>query len=261
MRFKLTLQINKRTFGDRIPINYAYELSSLIYKVISKSNSDFSEWLHKNGFQLGGQKFKLFTFSRLFIPKYRIERESIKILSDTIDLFISFLPERSTREFIQGIFIDQTLELGSRDTKVQFYVQGVNILPPPVYSETMEFETLSPICVSIQRDDDRIDFLSPDDPEALLIIRQNLLKKYQAFYGKEYTSDFDFGFELLTNPRSVLVTIKSGTPQQTRVRGYMCKFRMTAPSELMKIAYDAGVGEKGSLGFGMIDLVSKSTKK
>jgi CRISPR-associated endoribonuclease Cas6 len=32
----------------------------------------------------------------------------------------------------------------------------------------------------------------------------------------------------------------------------MCRFKMTAPLELMKVAYDAGVGEKGSTGFGMI---------
>ena len=71
----------------------------------------------------------------------------------------------------------------------------------------------------------------------------------------QFNSDFDFKFETLSKPKSVLVTIKSGTPQQTRVRGFMCKYRMTAPSELMKIAYDAGVGEKGSLGFGMVEVL------
>src|SRR5690554_78396 len=134
MRFKLSLNINRSSFGDKIPINYSYELSSLIYRVLSKSNSDFSKWLHENGFQVGSKRFKLFTFSRLFVPQYRIEGEYMRILSDTIEWYISFLPERTTQEFIQGIFHDQTIELGSRSASVQFYVQGINVLPPPVYN-------------------------------------------------------------------------------------------------------------------------------
>lgn len=252
MRFKLLLQINKSLYGDRISMNYAYELSSLIYRILSKSDNNFSQWLHDNGFKSGNKKFKLFTFSRLHIPKYRIEKDCIRILSDTIKWYISFLPERATQEFIQGIFHEQTLELGTRRANIQLYVQEISVVPPPIYKETMEFKTLSPICVSVKRENGKIDYLPPDSPEALPIIRQNLLNKYYAFHGEEYVSDFDFGFEVLSKPKSVLITIKSGTPAQTRVRGFMCRCRMTAPPELMKIAYNAGIGEKGSMGFGMV---------
>lgn len=252
MRFKLLLQINKNTFGDRISMNYAYELSSLIYRVLSQSDNIFSQWLHDNGFKSGNKRFKLFTFSRLHIPRYRIEKDCIRILSDTIEWYISFLPERTTQEFIQGIFHKQTLELGTHRGKIQLFVQEISVLPPPTYDETMEFKTLSPICVSIKRENDKIDYLSPDSLEALPIIRQNLLNKHYAFYGKEYAPNFDFGFEVLSKPKSVLITIKAGTPAQTRVRGFMCRCRMTAPPELIKIAYDAGIGEKGSMGFGMV---------
>lgn len=252
MRFKLSLHIDKSVFGDKLPLNYTYELSSVVYKIFSKSDKEFAVWLHENGFSSGNKKFKLFTFSRLHVPLFRIEGEFMHILSDTVEWQISFLPERSTLEFISGVFQNQTFELGTRQANVRFNVYEISVMPPPIFPETMEFETLSPICISLRRENEKVDYLSPDNPEALPIIRQNLLNKYFAFHGKEYNSKFDFNFEVLSKPKSVLVTIKSNTPQQTRVRGFMCRFRMTAPLELMKVAYDAGVGEKGSTGFGMV---------
>lgn len=252
MRFKLILQVNKSAFGNKIPLSYAYELSALVYRILSKSDTEFSQWLHENGFQLGSKKFKLFTFSRLHVPEYRIEGDLMRILSDTIEWQISFLPERSTQEFIQGVFREQIFELGTRRANVQFFVREISVMSPSVFSETMEFETLSPICISLQRENGKVDYLSPDNPQAIPLIRQNLCNKYYAFTGKEFPPDFTFHFETLSKPKSSLITIKSGTPAQTRVRGFMCRFRVTAPEELMKILYEAGVAEKGSGGFGMV---------
>jgi CRISPR-associated endoribonuclease Cas6 len=31
----------------------------------------------------------------------------------------------------------------------------------------------------------------------------------------------------------------------------MCKFKIKLPEELMRVMYEGGIGEKGSLGFGM----------
>ncbi|MFA6780289.1 MAG: hypothetical protein WCU80_11010 [Paludibacteraceae bacterium] len=71
MRFKLTLQLEKRRYCDLIPLNYQYECSAVIYRILSRSNTDYSQWLHENGFQLeNGKQFKLFTFSRLRVPQY-----------------------------------------------------------------------------------------------------------------------------------------------------------------------------------------------
>ncbi|MBR4897559.1 MAG: hypothetical protein IKZ48_02055 [Prevotella sp.] len=53
-------------------------------------------------------------------------------------------------------------------------------------------------------------------------------------------------------PKSALVRIKAGTPNETRVRGYRLHFKIDLPEELMQIAYESGLGEKGSMGFGMI---------
>lgn len=253
MRFKLILNINKQSFGNFIPLNYQYAASALIYKILSNSESDFAEWLHQNGFRDAKRRFKLFTFSRLSVPRYSIEGSFLKILSDTIEWYISFLPERSTQEFVQGLFKEQIFELGDRHARIRFRVQGVEMLPSPIFKESMEFETLSPACIVRQENDGSEKYISPDHPDAAGVVKLNLLNKYRAFYGHDFPiSDFPFVLTTLNKPRSSLITIKEGTPQESKIRGFMCKFSLTAPVELMKIIYETGLGSKNSQGFGFI---------
>lgn len=252
MRFKLTLDIDKRAFDDRIPLNYQYPASALIYKILSKSGSEFSSWLHENGYSDDKRRFKLFTFSRLFVSRYLIEGAYMQILSDRVDWYISFLPEKGTREFIQGLFSQQSFELGNRNARIHFRVANVEVLAAPNFSESMTFETLSPVCIVRQEEDRSEKYIAPDHPDAVEIVKLNLLNKYKAFYGRDFQlNDFPFGLSVISKPKSSLVTIKEGTPQESRIRGYMCKFQLTAPVELMKIMYETGLGSKNSQGFGM----------
>lgn len=256
MRFNLTLTINKSAFGNCLPLNYQYACSAAIYKILSKSNQEFSRWLHENGFQTddGKKKFKLFTFSRLQIPQFRIEKENIRILSDEIKWQISFLPERSTQEFIQGIFQNQTFELGTRNANVQFSVREISVMPPPVFTKKMTFETLSPICIAMNQDNGKQLYLSPENEDAERLVLLNLLDKYKAFYGEDFPQkDFHFAVKTLSKPKSTLITIKADTPQESKIRGFLCQFELQAPVELMKIAYEAGLGGKNSMGFGMVE--------
>ena len=95
MRFKITLVADKRAFGDKISLNYQYECSAVIYKILSQSDEAYARWLHDNGFRTDGKQFKLFTFSRLNISKWKRQGDSLQLLSDTVEWEISFLPERS----------------------------------------------------------------------------------------------------------------------------------------------------------------------
>ncbi|HRC79657.1 MAG TPA: CRISPR-associated endoribonuclease Cas6 [Bacteroidales bacterium] len=253
MRFKLIINIDKSKLDDIIPLNYQYECSAVIYKILSKSDEKFSQWLHDNGYNADKKLFKLFTFAKLKIPQYRIINEYIKIISDYIEWQISFVPEISTREFIQGIFREQEFELGNRNAQIKCRIQNIEMLPPPEFSETMTFQTLSPICLTLKRDNGSDEYISPTHPMAMTLIKQNLLDKYKALQGKDFPDhDFAFDFKVINEPRSSLITIKADTPQESKIRGFSCQFQLTAPIELMKIAYDGGVGSKNSLGFGMV---------
>ena len=89
------------------------------------------------------------------------------------------------------------------------------------------------------------------------IIKQGLSDRYKAFYGVEIAHSGTFGFEVLNEPKSVLVKIKANTPEQIRIRGYQCQFRMRGPKELMRVMYDSGIGSLGSQGFGCVQLLKK----
>lgn len=253
MRFKLTLAVNKKAFGNRIPINYQYEQSAVIYKILSRGNAEYSSWLHENGFTLGAnKKFKMFTFSRLIVPQYGIDKENQRLIifSDTVEWYISFLPDKSTEKFIQGVFQSQTFEIGDKKSAVQFEVRSIDLLPPLEMQNEYTVETLSPICISLHNEDGTTKYLSPLDDRFKTGLLTGALNRYKAYHGKDYTGNLDFDFKLLNEPKSVLIKFKADTPTTTSIRGYLCKFKIKAPYELMKILWDSGFGEKGSLGFG-----------
>ena len=262
MRFKLYLNIDKHTFGNRLPFNYQYELSAVIYKILASADQAFAEWLHDNGFVADKKVFKLFSFSRLQIPQYRTEGSFMKILSDTAEWYLSFLPERSTQEFIQGVFREQQFELGNRQARIRCRVQSIEMLPLPQFTEQMSFRTLSPMCVTLKRENGTDEYVAPDHPMAKELIRQNLLDKYKASTGNDFSNtDFPFDFKVINQPRSSLVTIKADTPQESKIRAFSCNFHLTAPVELMKICYDCGIGSKNSLGFGMVEEMKNEKTK
>ena len=89
----------------------------------------------------------------------------------------------------------------------------------------------------------------------------SLLNRYVAYYGKPYQGILNYDFTVTNVLKSKLITIKADTPQQTRVKGFLCEFRMKAPKELMNIMYESGIAEKGSSGFGMVEKIDKSSLK
>jgi len=259
MRFKITLTLDKRAYGDRIPLNYQYECSAVIYRILSKSDEAYSGWLHDNGFRVDGKQFKLFTFSRLHVSKWKIQGAFLQILSDTVEWEISFLPERSTQEFIQGLFKEQSFDLGNRDAKVKFTVQNVELISSPAFSETMQFECQSPMCLAYKRDDGGYDYIDPEHLSAKELIKINLLNKFNAFTGEPFLPiSFPFEFKVLSKPKSALITIKANTPEESKIRGFLCRFQLTCPAELMKIMFECGIGGKNSLGFGMVKALTSS---
>jgi CRISPR-associated endoribonuclease Cas6 len=261
MRFKLTLSLKQ---GKVLPLNYQYELSAWIYKVMSRVDSDFADWLHNEGYTKGNKHFRLFNFSRLLAPSFNILGDRLLINSDTVSLHISFGIDVSAEKFIMGLFQHQQLTIGDTHSRVTFEVAQIEALPSQLYLKTQRFKTLSPICVSIKRNHNGKSsplYLSPEDDEFERILTGNLVNKWIASRLNQVVSSISFAseeppiqFRLLNKPASRLVTIKAGTSEETRVRGFDFQFELTAPIELMELGYNCGFGEKNSEGFGMVEV-------
>lgn len=257
MRFKLTLEVNKKAFGDLLPLNYQYEQSAAIYKILHSANEEFACWLHDNGYRLSeaGKNFKLFTFSRFKIDQRQIleNEQRIRILSETVEWQISFLPEVSTQRFIEGLFKHQTFEIGDKKSVVQFFVRSVEILPSPVLTEETVFSTMSPLCIKFRNDRNGVDYLSPTDVRAKFLLVKGLLDRYKVVFLERLNCSLeDCELEVLKDPKPVLVSVKTGTPQHTRVKGYMTRFRLKAPAPLLQLMYESGAGNLCAQGFGCL---------
>lgn len=254
MRFLLHLSIDKQAFGNVLPFSYQYELSAFIYHTIAKGDTQYADWLHENGFTLeSGRVFRLFCFSHLKVDKIRKTKDNrLCLLSETAQLQIVFLPEQSTEEFVKGIFSDRLFTLGDKQSKVQFSVQSVEILPENIKGNEIIGKTLSPIVLSRKTDKNELIYLSPDIDSAGDMILRNLLGKYEAFHGYPFVGDTTLEWEVLSEPKAKLILFKAGTPNQSKVKGYECTFRLKADKELLKIALNGGLGEKNSMGFGCV---------
>jgi len=256
MRFKLNLDIEHRFFGSTLPINYQYELSAWIYSVIAKGDRQFAEWLHQNGFAEKHRNFKLFVFSNLYSPGIEFENDRLTFTSNRASFYLSFLPEKATEEFVKGIFEEQNFSIGDSVSKVQFRVRQIEVVPLPNFDDQAAFKTLSPVVVSLAQENKHPRYISPNEENYGQLLINNLKEKYRLFYNKNFSGEQYFHFELLSPFRSKLIRIKAGTKEETQVRGFVFKFMMKADKELLKVMYETGIGEKGSQGFGCVEVLN-----
>lgn len=264
MRFILQFELQGK--GPYIlPINYQYLLSSWIYKTIHNGDNQFASWLHQQGYLDKQRSYKLFTFSQLNIDKFKVEKDRLIIQNPIASLTAGFFADEAAEPFIKGLFTKQKGSIGDNQSVVDFHIQQIYKAEEPEITNHATFDTLSPVIIS-QTPEDRnkaAQYLSPEDREFGRIMHQNLMNKYTAWMMSEAGagSSLDFGtdglydFQLIGTPKPRLITIKANTPQQTKVKGYMMRFSMKAPTPLLKMGYHAGFGEKNSLGFGCVEVV------
>ena len=255
MRFKLVLSVKADRYGAVLPVSYQYELSSCIHRRLSDNMDLCATWLSRNGFlpELS-TRYRLFSLSNLYIPRIRVEEDRLYILARKVQLWISFLPERGTEELVRQIFLGQTLLIGDRYSKVEFFVEDIQQLEDPHYQDTMEYLSLSPL-VFFNVHENGIEYIGPGVPEYCDVMLDTILDKYEYFYRKEFPYDeLIYRFDLLTPPKRKGIFIKRYTADESKTIGYMYKFRLTLNPVLHKLIYNTGLGEKVNLGFGCIEV-------
>ncbi|MBE9468523.1 MAG: CRISPR-associated endoribonuclease Cas6 [Bacteroidetes bacterium] len=257
MRFKLILStINNKNI---LPLNYQYEISSCIYKIISNADKKFASWLHDSGYVDDSKKFKLFTFSNFKVPEYKINGDRMLILSHEIEMQISFLPAKSIEYFVTGLFKNQHFVIADQKSQVNFIVNRIETMKEPAFSNEMTFKSLSPICISHKNENCKYpEYLQPKGEIYKKLFLKNLVEKYNIFYKKQAEfNNNDFSLDILSKPKSRLITIKANTKEESKIRGYTYKFKIKAAKELLRLGYYAGFGEKNSMGFGCCEVVKE----
>lgn len=260
MRFKIKLHTSDK--NPLIPINYQYPLSSVIYRILAKGDADYANFLHEKGY---GKGYKFFTFSDLNLKFKRID-DRMQLLDSNVKLNVCFhLPEAS-RTFVEGLFRSEEIVIADKKSKARFVVQSVLSEAQPLkeYAEneilSILTKPLSPIVSGEKQENGNYEFLEPGDARFADSLIYSWRNKIAAAYdeGTAQNALLLAEMEAYKNPwRSRLITIKSDTPEQTKIRGFInFKLKLTAERRFLDLVLNAGIGLYSAQGMGCLGVVS-----
>ena len=235
---KLRIRLLLEPRGEvTIPFNYNRYLNAYIYSNLDKGTSDI---LHTD------QGYKFFVFSNLLFSDKEITKEGLKTASG-IKWFIASPYVEFIKELGERLLKDPFLKIG----KTQLPIAKIQILRKRAIQPETHFSTISPIAVSTgKKINDKLvhDYLRPDKKDFFIRLKQNLLSKFYSFYGK-LPKDQSFTITITGPVKENLIYIK-----ETPIKAYDMHFIFRGNSKLMEFAMDAGLGEKNSMGFGMVTI-------
>ncbi|MCG8603723.1 CRISPR-associated endoribonuclease Cas6 [bacterium] len=259
MRIQLWLQPLEKSTA--VPVNYAYPLSAAIYKILQLASPEYATFLHDKGYTApSGRLMKLFTFSKLWIPGVRLEKGMLLGKADHWKLQIgSPMHEEFVRNFVIGLFRSSKLTLVTTRVQADFLVEEVQMRRQPQFKEITRCKCLSPIVASTVHEKNgrlRPYYYRPEDDGLSPALQKNLLQKYEIIHGESTAKkQLVFRIDASATPKSKLVTLKEGSLEETRLKAFETYFTLQGSTELMQVAWECGLGEHTSQGFGMIEIV------
>jgi CRISPR-associated endoribonuclease Cas6 len=266
LRRHLAVRIKITATTDRpasFPFNYQYPLQAAIYSLIRESSSDYSTFLHEQGYIKDGidRVFKFFTFSKLkFSPKLRGKTGFDNVRQ--IEFIFSTIVEESLRHMILGIFSDREMHLRINGKGLKLTIVNVDVLEELVFSGKEKFICLSPIAVSTMIENHKgrrvphfLNYMVPRERDRFAEnIKNNLVNKYETLHNASYDNrehPFSFHFD------PIYISKKNGTisklisfKNDIKIKAMEAPFTVEADPDLIKIGYECGWGEKNSAGFG-----------
>ncbi len=238
MRLKITLSSGSTNY--LIPYNYNHILSAIIYKKIA--DLDLAAKLHFS------KDYKFFTFSQIYVPQFKLTKKGVLSRDGKLEFYISSPNDDLIKSLVEGHL--ENSEVNFKGDKL--LVEQIELLKQPLFNEYMKMKTISPVMARIKREVDgklKIWDLGPGDERFYESVQKNLINKYIKFYG-----DFD-------GDRWVKIRPNMESAKRRRIdikgnfhRGFMMNFEIEADQRLVEFAYDCGLGEKNSMGFGMVEI-------
>lgn len=243
MRLKILLKSEKGKL--KIPFNYNHILSAIIYNKIA--DLELANKLHES------QSYKFFTFSQINIHDFKMLKDGFLSRNGTIDFLISSPDDYLIKSLVEGFLNELTIDfIGNK-----LIIQKVELLPVTEFDNKINVKTLSPIISRTQKEvngEMKIWDLSPGD-HFFKNLENNLINKYKKFNNIEETDKTIKICSEFNNVKRKRISIEKGD-KKTYNRAYMMDLILEGDEDLIKFAYDAGIGEKSAQGFGMIELIN-----
>jgi CRISPR-associated endoribonuclease Cas6 len=224
--------------------DYQYNMASMLYIRLAAANIKLANEIHSH------QGFKFYTFSNLQINDWIPNKKGLNFT--TASFIISSLDAEFIRSFAEGLLLEPEFHLSHDRKRSDFIIEQIEVLPQCTLDDVCTFRTLSPIYVKTMRKQDgqlvEVD-LYPKDPKFYENLHTNLCARYREYFGHEVEHDH---FEVLDVSDVKPKRISIGNSFR---RCSLMKITLEASPELIRFAYDAGLGEKNAVGFGCVDVV------
>lgn len=206
-----------------------YATASLIYEILRQGDAGYADFLHGSGYldKNTRRRYKPFTF----LP--------FRVRGNRADFVVSSPVAEFDRVFLAGLEAAKGLEyLG-----LPLAIVRVELLPMFMLDEYVMFRALTPVIATRSSVLKGKKYYCGMEPEFVELVKANLLAKYRACVGRE--------------PGDVNLAVLGSRPGGCR---YMDKFIvgsrvqavLSGDPDLIRFAYYCGLGEKNSMGFGMI---------
>jgi CRISPR-associated endoribonuclease Cas6 len=222
-------------------------LQGFIYDSISPK---LARKLHDRGFPVGKRKFKLFTFSRI-LGEYSIDkRKGLIAFSSPFSLVVS----SAMKDFIEEVAQELIRKESARIASENVFFNSVEVSSLDIDKEKLKIKMLSPVTIysTLSHADGRKKtyYYSPFEDEFSRLISENARKKFKAFYKKEPRGEIKVTPLKVNSGNQKIMSYK-----ETIIKGWTGIYELSGDRELMKLAYDAGLGGKNSQGFGCFEVV------
>ncbi|RKD31272.1 CRISPR-associated endoribonuclease Cas6 [Thermohalobacter berrensis] len=240
------------TFKDKLilPIHYNHIVQGFIYNNIS--DAAFRKFLHDKGYKYEKRNFKLFTFSRI-MGKFKMnKKESTITFFSPIKLVVSSILDDFVNDFVTTLMKKEDLRL--RNTPINFDKMEVHDYNNQ--SDEVHISMLSPMTtystVEIHRKKKTI-YHKPGDDIFSDLIYKNLKKKYKSIYGGE-APEGEFLIKPVDENKMKLISAKY---RGFIIKGWLGEYILKGDPELIKLAYDTGLGSKNAQGFGCFKIKNR----
>ncbi len=270
MRLHLALEIQN---SNSFPLNYNYQLASAIYQKLQLSTPEFAEFLHDKGYISKGRAFKFFTFALKFNVD-RVANNSFMLRSRDMELYVSSpLMNDFISHLLAGIHQDPMIQISFNQIYITAKIKQAEVVPPPQFSHNMKFNFLSPLVLT------RTDGLNEKNKLIQHFLRyneniedinrafnNNLIKKYETLTELEYDGegvsiewDRNYIKEKESKGKRITqkVTIPKANERDIDIIGNTAPIYISGDPFLMVVGYEAGFGEKNSMGFGLAEEAKK----
>jgi CRISPR-associated endoribonuclease Cas6 len=228
--------------------DYNYQIGCELYKKINITDEAFGSLYHKEGLRKDRDQrnFKLLN-PLLQFNKVTMDKEGIILNKDDIVTLTIGGSKQVINKILNGFYQDNNLNIDGK----MFEFVNAEISKMPQFKQIGLYKVESALIEAIQDENRKIEYLDIMNPRYIQAVKQNLKRKYQLVYGKEYSGDLKIGIEDFLKIKSKSVNIKGH-----KVHGYG-KFNVLiqAEKDMQKVAYCCGLGSHNMYGAGFLKYI------